>query len=117
MDVAVGICMPVMVAIVTWRLSLVGQALRWRRWEPEMEAAGLAREHWRKSSMWSMLLRKHAQAVVDDWRCGLHCVVVGVCCSAAGSGGLSAGLACWGCAVGLGAPLALRVPAGWRAAQ
>ncbi|KAK9842288.1 hypothetical protein WJX81_004782 [Elliptochloris bilobata] len=36
------------------------------RWAPEMEAAGLQRAHWRKSSMWSMLVRKHAQAVVDD---------------------------------------------------
>ncbi len=31
-----------------------------------MESAGLRQTHWRKSSMWSMLTRKHAQAVVDD---------------------------------------------------
>lgn len=38
----------------------------WDRWAPEMESAGLRQTHWRKSSMWSMLTRKHAQAVVDD---------------------------------------------------
>ena len=50
-----------------------------------MEAAGLLREHWRKSSMWSMLLRKHAQAVVDDSEVQpqrLHCITKAATCLA-----------------------------------
>jgi len=37
-----------------------------RSWVPEMQAAGVEWQHWRKSSMWGMLIRKHAQAVADD---------------------------------------------------
>lgn len=81
------------------QLHLLSKRVHWCRWEPEMEAAGLQREHWRKSSMWSMLLRKHAQAVVDDSEVhprGCTATPWSTACAAPGSMGLSAGLAVLG---------------------
>lgn len=36
------------------------------RWQPAMAAAGVARHHWRKSSQWVALRRRHAEAVLAD---------------------------------------------------
>ena len=108
----VGICCKNSAITAKRSALLLSKRMFWRRWEPEMEAAGLQREHWRKSSMWSMLLRKHAQAVVDDSEVHPRCCIA--------SQNLLIGLrgpADWACMLGLhmglGQPwLSLRLPGG-----
>ena len=39
------------------------------RWVPDYETDAVKPEHWRKSSQWSMLLRKHAEARSPSQAC------------------------------------------------
>ena len=81
-----------------------------------MEAAGLQKAHWRKSSMWSMLVRKHAQAVVDDSEVRFRGCVTAQwlihSLSRPANVSLSGGLGVWGRALAARQPLLFGRPPG-----